>query len=72
MPSKKEPADLDQLKIVLPHLLHHNEEHARDMLKWIAKANAAGATGAAVELTKAHAAMKKVGAGLRSALRELD
>jgi len=37
-----EHTDLDKLRVLLPHWIEHNEEHAASFESWAAKARVAG------------------------------
>jgi len=55
----KAQTDIDKLSILLPHWLHHNNDHIRDQEQWIKKAEAAGLIKVADELRRALAYSKK-------------
>ena len=50
---KKAKTDIEKLSILLPHWLHHNNDHIRDQEKWITLAEKAGLIDVADELRKA-------------------
>ncbi|MDF1591563.1 MAG: hypothetical protein P1P89_08635 [Desulfobacterales bacterium] len=55
----KAKTDIDKLSILLPHWLHHNNDHIRDQEQWIKKAEAAGLIKVADELRQALDLSKK-------------
>ena len=71
MPRKNDIPDLKQLEIILPHLIRHNHEHAKEMRTWVVKARRSGAVGAATELAKAAALMRNINGKLQKAMRKL-
>lgn len=50
---KKAQTDIEKLSILLPHWLHHNNDHIRDQEKWITLAEKAGLIDVADELRNA-------------------
>ena len=52
--------DIDKLSILLPHWLHHNNDHIRDQENWIIQAEKMGLIDVADELRKAIDHFKKV------------
>jgi hypothetical protein len=72
MPRKERSPELDKLAIILPHLIHHNNEHARGMKKWIDVAQHAGAKGSAAALSRARSHLEKAGKEFGAALRKLQ
>jgi hypothetical protein len=50
---RKAQTDIEKLSILLPHWLHHNNDHIRDQEQWIKKAEAAGLIKVADELRQA-------------------
>ncbi|MGB9712610.1 MAG: hypothetical protein ACP5J5_00630 [Dissulfurimicrobium sp.] len=45
--------EIEKLRILLPHLIEHNEEHAREFLRWTSVLEEAGMPDAAAALKKA-------------------
>lgn len=64
----KESTTAKKLMILLPHLLTHNDEHAREIEKWCKKAEEDGSSAVAEELKKAFIEMEKISGHLKSAI----
>ena len=43
---------IDKLKVLLPHLKKHNDEHINDLKKWVGEAEKAGLSEVASDLKK--------------------
>jgi len=68
MGDSKESPTAKKLTILLPHLLTHNDEHAREMGKWSKKAEEDGHAAVAEELKKAFTEMGKISDHLKTAI----
>ena len=60
--------DKERLKIVLKHLLEHNDGHLEDYRRWIELAEKNGLDLVAQSLKEAHEHVEKAGIALRTAL----
>jgi hypothetical protein len=60
--------DKERLRIVLKHLIEHNEGHAEDYKRWVELAGAAGMDEAARLITEAGDHVEKASAALKKAL----
>ncbi|MEW6671211.1 MAG: hypothetical protein AB1427_05870 [Thermodesulfobacteriota bacterium] len=59
--------DIEKLSILLPHWLHHNNDHIRDQEKWVKAAEDAGFTKVADELRRAIGFFKRANRHLEKA-----
>jgi hypothetical protein len=62
---------MEKLRVLLPHWMEHNDEHAADFVGWAAKATLAGHDDAAQMISDAADAIRQANAALQSALEEL-
>jgi len=65
------PDDLTPLRILLPHWLEHNEEHAKSFHEWAARARAAGAEHLAVHIEEAASKIEAANRNLEGALEHI-
>jgi len=63
--------DIEKLRVLLPHWLEHNQEHAAEFASWADKASAAGQEAVDRELHRAAEAMRQANDALQTALAEL-
>jgi hypothetical protein len=63
--------DQDKLRVLLPHWIEHNAEHAAEFRNWVAKAQAAGQEEAAEEIALAAKQLGWVNEALSAALEKL-
>ena len=70
--TKAEPDDLTKLRILLPHWIEHNEEHAAGFRRWVAKARALGREKTAQRIEEAVERMAACNQALRDALEGLE
>jgi hypothetical protein len=63
--------DLEKLRVLLPHWLEHNQEHAVEFETWASRAAKAGEGHAAQEIRRAAAAMTSANDALEAALAGL-
>jgi hypothetical protein len=63
--------DEDKLRLLLPHWIEHNTEHAAEFRNWAEKARAAGQEGAADEIDTAAKELGWVNEALSAALGKL-
>jgi hypothetical protein len=63
--------DEDKLRLLLPHWIEHNAEHAAEFRTWAEKARAAGQEGAADEIDTAAKELGWVNEALSAALGKL-
>ncbi len=70
--AKAEPDDLTKLRILLPHWIEHNEEHAAGFQRWVAKARALGQEETAQRIEEAVERMAACNQVLRAALEALE
>jgi hypothetical protein len=63
--------DEDKLRVLLPHWIEHNAEHAAEFRTWAEKARAAGQEEAAGEIDTAAKELGWVNEALRAALDKL-
>jgi hypothetical protein len=68
MGDAKESPTAKKLTILLPYLLTHNDEHAREMEKWSKKAQEDGNSAVAEELKEAFTKMEKISGHLKTAI----
>lgn len=66
-----EPDSMKKLSILLPYLLAHNSEHAREIEKWMGKALGVGCLDVAKELNEVHLLMEKIGDHLKTSMTML-
>jgi len=66
-----EDRDLAKLRILLPHWIDHNEEHAAGFEEWAAKAAAIGHEDAAQMIRRAAEAMRQANRSLKLAMESL-
>jgi hypothetical protein len=60
--------DRERLKIVLRHLIEHNEGHSEDYRRWVEMAETNGLDPVAQLLKEANEHVEKTGAALKKAL----
>lgn len=58
--------EIEKLRVLLPHWIEHNEEHAAEFRQWAKRAGEAG-----VEIIAAAHQMESVNRSLRAALKKL-
>jgi hypothetical protein len=63
--------DEDKLRVLLPHWIEHNAEHAAEFRKWAERARTAGQEEAAGEIDTAAKELGWVNEALRAALEAL-
>jgi hypothetical protein len=63
--------DLQKLRILLPHWIEHNAEHAAEFREWAERARAAGQEGPATDIALAAEEMEWVNEQLAAALKKL-
>jgi hypothetical protein len=63
--------DVEKLRVLLPHWITHNQEHAAEYAGWAEKAAVAGQETAAQMIRDATEAMRGANDMLQSALEEL-
>jgi hypothetical protein len=61
-----------KLRVLLPHWIEHNDEHAAEFRNWAEKARVAGQEEVAEEIDLAAKQMGWVNEALRAALQQLD
>lgn len=64
--------DLQKLRILLPHWIEHNAEHAAEFREWAERARAAGQEGPASDIALAAEEMEWVNEQLAAALKKLE
>lgn len=64
--------DMAKLRVLLPHWMEHNEEHAASFREWAARAQEHGQDAAAAAIATAAQRMEAVNAALEQALRALE
>ncbi len=64
-------ADEDKLRVLLPHWIEHNAEHAAEFDLWVERARAAGHEEAADKIAAAATQLQAVNDTLEEALRKL-
>jgi hypothetical protein len=64
--------DQDKLRVLLPHWIEHNAEHAAEFRLWAEKARAAGQKEVAEEIDTAAKELGWVNEALSAALRQLS
>jgi len=70
--AKAEPDDITKLRVLLPHWIDHNEEHAASFRRWADKARALGREETAQQIEKAVEQMAACSQALAAALKELE
>jgi len=70
--AEAEPEDLTKLRILLPHWIEHNEEHAASFQRWVARARALGQEETARRIEKAVEQMAACNQALTAALEALE
>ena len=60
--------DKERLRIVLKHLIEHNEGHAEDYKRWVELAGSSGTEEAARLIAEAGDHVERAGAALKKAL----
>jgi len=70
--TKAEPDDLTKLRILLPHWIEHNEEHAASFERWGARARALRRGKTAQRIEDAVERMADCNQALRAALEALE
>jgi hypothetical protein len=63
--------DLEKLRLLLPHWIEHNAEHAAEFRQWAEKARAAGKAGVSDDIDLAATRLEQVNVTLRAALGKL-
>ena len=63
--------DLQKLRVLLPHWIEHNAEHAAEFREWAERARAAGQEGPASDIALAAEEMEWVNEQLAAALEKL-
>ena len=66
------PDDLAKLRILLPHWIEHNEEHAASFQEWARKARELGLEAVAEQIERAVEQMVACGQALILALEKLE
>ncbi|MDY6878465.1 MAG: hypothetical protein SWK90_19985 [Chloroflexota bacterium] len=70
--TKAEPDDLVKLRILLPHWIEHNEDHAVGFERWVAKARELGQEETAQWIEEAVGRMAACNQALNAALEALE
>ena len=65
------PTDLEKLRVLLPHWLEHNAEHANDFRAWARRARAAGDEHLAAHIEAAASKMEAAKHDLEGAIEHL-
>ena len=63
--------DQERVKVLLPHWMEHNAEHAEEFRRWAERVRAIGHAAAADRITAAARAMEQANAELEAALASL-
>ena len=63
--------EIAKLRILLPHWMEHNAEHAAEFREWAVRASAAGQEGPAMDIALAAEEMEWVNEQLAAALEKL-
>lgn len=63
--------DHDKLRVLLPHWIEHNDEHAEEFRAWAERARASGSEEAADQIALAAKQLDWVNEALRAALEKL-
>jgi len=66
------PNELAKLRVLLPHWIDHNEEHAASFRRWADKARALGQEETAQRIEEAVERMAACSQALAAALKELE
>lgn len=66
------PDDLTKLRVLLPHWIEHNEEHAISFQRWVARARELGREETAQQIEEAVERMAACNQALRAALEALE
>ena len=66
------PNDLTKLRVLLPHWIEHNEEHAASFERWVARARVLGQEETAQRIEEAVERMAACNQALRAALGALE
>lgn len=64
--------DRERLKVLLPHWMEHNAEHAEEFRRWAERVRGVAGESAADRITAAAQAMEKANAELEAALASLE
>ncbi len=64
--------EMDKLRVLIPHWMEHNEEHAANFGRWAEAARAAGAESVARHIEEAAAQMAVCNRALAAALEAMD
>ena len=70
--AEAEPKDLTKLRILLPHWIEHNEDHAVSFERWVAKARELGREKTAQWIEEAVQQMAACNQALTTALESLE
>jgi hypothetical protein len=70
--TKGVPDDLAKLRILLPHWIEHNDEHAESFRKWAGRARELGLEAVAEQIEEAVGRMKGCNEALSAALKALE
>lgn len=63
--------DIQKLRVLIPHWVEHNEEHAAEFITWAARAAATGQPAAAELVRQAAQEMRQVNQTLQAAVEGL-
>jgi hypothetical protein len=63
--------DIEKLRVLLPHWIEHNGEHATEFVRWAERAASAGHREVAEPIRSAAREMEQANAALRTALARL-
>jgi len=63
--------EIEKLRILLPHWIEHNKEHAAEFREWAERARAAGQADAAKDLHAAANSLDQASEALASAMKML-
>ena len=66
------PDDLTKLRVLLPHWIEHNQDHAASFRKWAEKAREMGLEGVAEQIEVAVEQMAACNQALAAALKTLE
>ena len=70
--TKAMPEDLTKLRILLPHWIEHNQDHAASFRKWAERARGMGLEGVAEQIEVAVERMAACNQALTAALEALE
>ena len=70
--AKAEPDDITKLRVLIPHWIDHNEEHAASFRRWADKARALGQEETVQQIEKAVERMAACNKALTAALESLE